>query len=191
VRIRWRRGRVTATGRRGRDSLELTVEVPEEGQVKALAYPSMVGIPQVGDEVLLNTTALAQGLGTGGVALVIAVPDRLPSDPTEPGHLVKARYTPLQVTVAGVDEAGDRAPRADDRGRRHRRHAGGGRRPALGAAGGADRHAGHRPGPEGRVRDAGRRGPARRLLADAGHAAAVAGGRGHRSARRSAATWRR
>jgi hypothetical protein len=104
VRIRWRRGRVTATGRRGRDSLELTVEVPDEGQVRALAYPSMVGIPQVGDDVLLNTTALAQGLGTGGVALVIAVPDRLPPDPTEPGHLVKARYTPMQVTVAGVDE---------------------------------------------------------------------------------------
>src|SRR3954465_9081573 len=104
LRIRWRRGRVTATGRRGRDSLELTVEVPDEGQLKALAYPSLVGIPQVGDDVLLNTTALAQGLGTGGVALVIAVPDRLPPDPTGSGHLVKARYTPMQATVAGVDE---------------------------------------------------------------------------------------
>src|SRR3954471_3883717 len=104
VRIRWRRGQVTATGRRGRDSLELTVEVPEEGPLRALAYPSMVGIPQVGDDVLLNTTALAQGLGTGGVALVVAVPDRLPADPTRPGHLMKARSTPLQVTVSGVDE---------------------------------------------------------------------------------------
>src|SRR3954462_14588640 len=94
VRIRWRRGRVTATGRRGRDSLELTVEVPEEGQVKALAYPSMVGIPQVGDEVLLNTTALAQGLGTGGVALVIAVPDRLAPAPTAPAPLGNARSPP-------------------------------------------------------------------------------------------------
>ena len=103
-RIRWRRGRVTATGRRGRDSLELTVEVPDDGPVRALAYPSLVGIPQVGDDVLLNTTALAQGLGTGGVALVVAVPDRLPPDPEGPGHLVKARYTPLQVTVQGVDE---------------------------------------------------------------------------------------
>src|SRR3954462_4950890 len=103
-RIRWRRGRVTATGRRGRDSLELTVEVSDEGPVRALAYPSLVGIPQVDDEVLLNTTALAQGLGTGGVALVVAVPDRLPPDPVGPGHLVKARYTPLQVTVQGVDE---------------------------------------------------------------------------------------
>ena len=104
VRIRWRRGRVSATGRRGRDSLELTVEVPGDGQVPALAYPSLVGIPQVGDDVLLNTTALAQGLGTGGVALVVAVPDRLPPDPEGTGHLVKARYTPLQVTVQGVDE---------------------------------------------------------------------------------------
>lgn len=104
LRIRWRRGRVTTTGRRGRDSLELTVEVPGDGQVRAMAYPSLVGIPQVGDDVLLNTTALAQELGTGGVALVVAVPDRLPPDPEGPGHLVKARYTPLQVTVQGVDE---------------------------------------------------------------------------------------
>jgi hypothetical protein len=103
-RIRWRRGRVITTGRRGRDSLELTVEVAGDGQVRALAYPSLVGIPQVGDDVLLNTTALTQGLGTGGVALVVAVPDRLPPDPEGPGHLVKARYTPLQVTVQGVDE---------------------------------------------------------------------------------------
>src|ERR671916_2057494 len=103
-RIRWRRGRVTETGRRGRDTLQLTVDVPDEGPVPALAYPSLVGLPQVGDEVLLNTTALAQGLGTGGFAMVVAVPDRLPPDPEGPGHLVKARYTPLQVTVSGVDE---------------------------------------------------------------------------------------
>src|SRR3954467_6972848 len=103
-RIRWRRGRVTATGRRGRDSLELTVQVSDEGELRALAYPSLVGIPQIGDDVLLNTTALAQELGTGGVAMVVAVPDRLPPDPSGPGHLVKARYTPLQATVSGVDE---------------------------------------------------------------------------------------
>jgi hypothetical protein len=103
-RIRWRRGRVTATGRTGRDTIQLTVEVPDEGALPALAYPSLVGTPQVGDDVLLNTTALAQGLGTGGVAMVVAVPDRLPPDPEGPGHLVKARYTPLQVTVSGVDE---------------------------------------------------------------------------------------
>ncbi|MCU1605322.1 MAG: uncharacterized protein JWP46_1787 [Modestobacter sp.] len=103
-RIRWRRGRVTALGRSWRDAREMTVEVPGDGAVRALAHPSVVGSPEVGDDVLLNTTAWAQRLGTGGYALVIAVPDRLPADPTGPGHLVKGRYTPLQVTVQGVDE---------------------------------------------------------------------------------------
>src|SRR3954467_5545840 len=103
-RIRWRRGQVSHTGRSWRDALELTVEVPGDGKVRALAYPSLVGTPEIGDDVLLNTTAWAQMLGTGGYALGVAVPDRLPPDPELPGHLVKARYTPLQVTVQGVDE---------------------------------------------------------------------------------------
>jgi hypothetical protein len=55
---------------------------------------------------LLNATAAALGLGTGGYALVIAVPDRLPEDSPGPGHLVKARYTPLQACVQGADEQG-------------------------------------------------------------------------------------
>lgn len=75
-----------------------------EGECRALAYPALVGEPRAGDRVLLNTTALALGLGTGGYALVVALPDRLPPDPEGPGHLVKARYTPVQATVLGADE---------------------------------------------------------------------------------------
>ena len=56
--------------------------------------------------MLLNTTALDLGLGTGGYALVVALPDRLPPDPELAGHLVKARYTPLQACVLGADEQG-------------------------------------------------------------------------------------
>ena len=56
--------------------------------------------------MLLNTTALDLGLGTGGYALVAALPDRLPPDRSGPGHLVKARYTPLQAIVLGADEQG-------------------------------------------------------------------------------------
>ena len=76
--------------------------------VRALAYTRLTGRPEPGDEVLLNTSALDLGLGTGGYALVIAVPGRLPPDSQGPGHLVKARYTPLQVTVNGADEQGSR-----------------------------------------------------------------------------------
>ncbi len=72
--------------------------------VRALAYVDVVGVPEVGDEVLLNVTALDLSLGTGGYALVAGMPTRLPADPEGPGHLVKALYTPLQMTVLGVDE---------------------------------------------------------------------------------------
>ncbi len=72
--------------------------------VRALAYLDVVGQPVVDDLVLLNVTALDLDLGTGGYALVAGIPHRLPADPEGPGHLVKARYTPLQMTVLGVDE---------------------------------------------------------------------------------------
>lgn len=73
--------------------------------VRALAYPALVGSPTVGDRVLLNVSALARGLGTGGYALVAAPGGDLPADPPPgPGHLVKARYTPLQAMVLGVDD---------------------------------------------------------------------------------------
>ena len=78
----------------------------DPAHVRALAYPALVGDPAPGDRVLLNTNALALGLGTGGYALVVAVPDRLPADRPVAGHLVKARYTPLQPVVAAADEQG-------------------------------------------------------------------------------------
>jgi hypothetical protein len=65
-----------------------------------------VGRPEPGDEVLVNAGALVRELGTGGYAPVVAVPGRLPPDPGPDGHLVKARYTPLQAVVAGADEQG-------------------------------------------------------------------------------------
>ncbi|PIE26197.1 MAG: hypothetical protein CSA58_10750 [Micrococcales bacterium] len=65
----------------------------------------MVGTPEPGDEVLLNVGAQRRGLGTGGYAFVVAIPHRLPPDPPPaPGHIVKARYTPLQAMVCGVEE---------------------------------------------------------------------------------------
>jgi len=73
--------------------------------ILALAYTDLIGKPLPGDRVLLNVGALERGLGTGGLALIVAIPDRLPSDPAaSPGHIVKARYTPMQTMVLGVDE---------------------------------------------------------------------------------------
>ncbi len=101
--ITWRDGVVESVGPSWNTAVELAVRVGT-GTVPALAYPALVGEPVAGDRVLLNTTALDLGLGTGGYALVVARPDRLPSPDTGPGHLIKARYTPLQTVVLGADE---------------------------------------------------------------------------------------
>ncbi|WP_203900221.1 DUF3866 family protein [Virgisporangium aliadipatigenens] len=102
--IRWRNGTVLSRRRHWRGAVELDVRVGED-TLRALAYPALVGEPEPGDRVLLNVNALAMGLGTGGYALVVALPDRLPPDPPPaPGHAVKARYTPLQAVVLAADE---------------------------------------------------------------------------------------
>lgn len=107
--IRWRYGTVTGVrgGWRGCTELDVDVEAREGEDAfscRGLAYDGLVGVPQVGDRVLLNCNAIAKGLGTGGYALVVAVPDRLPADVDGPGHIVKARYTPMQAMRLAVDE---------------------------------------------------------------------------------------
>ena len=62
---------------------------------KAYNYYKMTGEVKVGDEVLLNTTAVELSLGTGGYHFVIANLNNLESDFTEGGHIMKLRYTPI------------------------------------------------------------------------------------------------
>lgn len=95
---------MTGVRREWTGALELEVTGEDGDPFRAIAYPALVGRPEVGDTVLLSTGALALGLGTGGCAFVVALPDRLPPDADVAGHLVKARYTPLQTIVAGADE---------------------------------------------------------------------------------------
>ncbi|ACZ30804.1 conserved hypothetical protein [Xylanimonas cellulosilytica DSM 15894] len=115
--ITWRTGTVVSRGKtwgaahRAARELDVELDRPLPGdtdattRVRALAYTTLVGDPHPGDTLLLNCSALARGLGTGGYALVAGPVGTLPDDPPPgPGHLVKARYTPLQAMVLGVDE---------------------------------------------------------------------------------------
>ncbi|WP_117213614.1 DUF3866 family protein [Allorhizocola rhizosphaerae] len=103
--IQWREGFVTRRVREWRGAVQLEVSIQDIDAVPAIAYPDLVGEPVVGDRVLLNTNALELGLGTGGMAFVVAIPDRLPPDHGRPnGHIVKARYSPLQTIRLAVDE---------------------------------------------------------------------------------------
>ena len=101
--IRLRSGHVLGITRTWPGAVELTVSV-DGAEAAALAYPALVGSPVAGDRVLLNTSAVDLGLGTGGYHLVVALPDRLPEDVPARGHVVKARYTPYQAIVLGVSE---------------------------------------------------------------------------------------
>lgn len=93
--------------RRWSGAVEYAVRLASGDTVRAIGYVDVVGELPVGTRVLLNTTALERGLGTGGSAIVVAAPDHLPP-PVDvrqvEGHLVKARYTPTQTMVLGVDE---------------------------------------------------------------------------------------
>lgn len=108
--MQWREGTVEEVRGRWPGAVEYAVRLvgpgPDDaGLVRALAYTALVGEPQVGDRVLLNASALLRGLGTGGLAFVVAAPDRLPADPApSAGHIVKARYTPQQQMFMAVDE---------------------------------------------------------------------------------------
>ena len=81
--------------------------------VRALAYPRWSASPQRATRVLLNTRRCSR---PGHRRLrVRRRPPRPPPARTRrpgPGHLVKARYTPLQAMVLGVDEQESPAPRA-------------------------------------------------------------------------------
>src|SRR6476620_460280 len=106
--IQWRRGVVVEVRSRWAGAVEYAVRLASGDVVRALGYVDVVGSLGPGTAVLLNTTALERGLGTGGLAIVVAAPDALPrpvDDVTAVrGHVVKARYTPSQTMVLGVDE---------------------------------------------------------------------------------------
>ena len=103
--IRLRTGTVTAVKEARAGILDLLVEVDGRPE-RALAYPELTGPVAEGDHVVLNTTAVELGLGTGGFHLVVAVEGGADVDPRPGGHVMKLRYTPVQAKVEAVEEQG-------------------------------------------------------------------------------------
>ncbi len=101
--IQTRKGKIVNElfSRPGIKGFSVLVEGREE---KCIVYASLVGDINPGDGVLLNTTAMALQLGTGGFHYVISklLPDD--SDLLPGGHIMKLRYTPLQCKVLSVEE---------------------------------------------------------------------------------------
>lgn len=107
-----RRGKVRAVQKTTPHIQELVVEIDGEG-IPAINYRLLCVDVFPGDLVELNTTAVDLGLGTGGVHFVItriedyeraeALLTKEVDCRTE-GHIMKLRYTPLQLSTLCVEE---------------------------------------------------------------------------------------
>ncbi len=71
---------------------------------RAYAITQLTGTVAVGDRVVLNTTAVDLGLGTGGWHVIHWNTARDVFDEPGPGHIVKLRYTSLQVDAGATEE---------------------------------------------------------------------------------------
>lgn len=110
--MQWRAGSVVSRTRAWPGAVEYAVAVPHlrgpgtgTETVAAIAYTALMGEPAIGEAVVLNVGALLRGLGTGGLAFIVSRGE-LPQDSVGAGHIVKARYTPLQQMLLAVDEQG-------------------------------------------------------------------------------------
>nr|WP_308550954.1 DUF3866 family protein [uncultured Peptostreptococcus sp.] len=83
------------------------IRVDIKGSIeKAYNYVQLTGPVAIGDEVIVNTTAVELSLGTGGFHFVISNFNQPESKFTQGGHIMKLRYTPFQIKVDSVEEQG-------------------------------------------------------------------------------------
>src|SRR5690606_11883309 len=71
---------------------------------RAYVLTDLIGPVEVGDEVVVNTTAVDLGLGTGGWHPVHWNLARRHHEAPGPGHIMKLRYTSLQVDTGTAEE---------------------------------------------------------------------------------------
>jgi hypothetical protein len=79
----------------------------ETSEGRAFVLTGLTGPVAVGDDVVLNTTAVDLDLGTGGWHVVHWNLARSSWEEAGPGHLMKLRYTSLQVDAGGAEEDGE------------------------------------------------------------------------------------
>jgi hypothetical protein len=123
VRLAW--GQVVDVAEEREGLQRLVVAIDDGSAGVAVCYPALSGRCEVGERVLLNTTAVDLALGTGGLHFVVAragaagtAPEGVQVEEPSGGHIMKMRYTPLQrdVVCAEAQEGPRHADleRADD-----------------------------------------------------------------------------
>jgi Protein of unknown function (DUF3866) len=87
--------------RRGLQRVEIELG---NGPERAYALSQLTGPVGLGDRVVVNTTAVELGLGTGGWHVVHWNLAREEWSEPGPGHIIKGRYTSLQADVGSTEE---------------------------------------------------------------------------------------
>ncbi|SNR87068.1 Protein of unknown function [Anaerovirgula multivorans] len=82
---------------------KIIVSIDEKDEL-AINYNFMTGDIQVNDEVILNTTAVELNLGTGGYHFVVYNLNYTYQQLNGKGHIMKCRYSPLQLKVFTAEE---------------------------------------------------------------------------------------
>lgn len=105
------RARVVAVQRErpGYQQVLIAREASSEPE-RAYVITEVTGRVAVGDDVLANTTAVDLGLGTGGFHVVATNLTVGPHATAGGGHIMKLRYTPLQIDTGATEEHLDNLP---------------------------------------------------------------------------------
>lgn len=98
----FRTGTISSIARSDPGLVELQIALAGE-KIEGIAFPAMCGPLDVGDRVVVNTTGIELGLGTGGVAFVLWNLDGPGYVELGEGHIVKLRYTPWQTEVLAAE----------------------------------------------------------------------------------------
>jgi hypothetical protein len=98
----FREAKVLEVTERRADLVRARVALPDS-EVEAVGFPEMLGPLAPGDRVVVNTTGIELGLGTGGVAFVLWNLDGELPDAQLEGHIMKMRYTPWQTEVVTAE----------------------------------------------------------------------------------------
>lgn len=103
IALMFKRAKIVKIERKRSGFTEAVVDLETE-TARAVNYDDLLGEVQVGDEVIVNTTAVDLGLGSGGVHFVLWNLNKSKYSPASSGHIMKLRYTPLQIACLAAEE---------------------------------------------------------------------------------------
>jgi hypothetical protein len=104
--LKLRRGRVLSIEARSERVARITVRLELGGEARAaIAYPSLTGDIEPGDEVVVNVEGQDLGLGSGGFDILCANLTRgIGGEGAPAAHVMKLNYTPIQHAVKPLEE---------------------------------------------------------------------------------------